>query len=162
MRPLVTKLVGEFQKLSNAEVIQIYSTRIETKAAFAQRTKSSLKNGLYCYMEYYEYNTFTCCFKSSQPWVSEEIVPYTWYQKRSRIPAFCPFCTASQYEEIENPNLKKKKEFTTRSLTHPSGMVAPQCTHKIFEPVANSSRKPPAYTLTNQQDDAIRGKIYQK
>ena len=38
-----TKFAGEFKKLCEAEEIQTYSTMIETKAAFAERTKRSLK-----------------------------------------------------------------------------------------------------------------------
>ena len=46
-----TDVAGEFKKLCKAEGIQIYSTMSETKAAFAERTKRSLKNILYRYVE---------------------------------------------------------------------------------------------------------------
>ena len=46
-----TEFAGEFKKLCKAEGIQIYSTMSETKAAFAERTKRSLKSILYRYME---------------------------------------------------------------------------------------------------------------
>ena len=46
-----TEFAGEFKKLCKAEGIQIYSTMIETKAAFAVRIIRSLKNILYRYME---------------------------------------------------------------------------------------------------------------
>ena len=46
-----TEFAGEFKKLCKAEGIQIYSTMSETKTAFAERTKRSLKNRLYRYME---------------------------------------------------------------------------------------------------------------
>ena len=45
------EFAGEFKKLCKAEGKQIYSTMNETKAAFAERTKRSLKNILYRYME---------------------------------------------------------------------------------------------------------------
>ena len=48
-------LRGEFEKLCNNEKTQIYSTMSETKAAFAERTKRSLKSILFCYMEEYGY-----------------------------------------------------------------------------------------------------------
>ena len=38
------ELAEEFKKLCKAEGIQIYSTMSETKAAYAERTKRSLKN----------------------------------------------------------------------------------------------------------------------
>ena len=42
-----TEFAGEFKKLCKAELIQIYPTMSETKAAFAERTIRSLKNILY-------------------------------------------------------------------------------------------------------------------
>ena len=46
---------GAFEKFCAAEVIQVYSTMSETKAAFAERTIRSLQNILYRYMEDYGY-----------------------------------------------------------------------------------------------------------
>ena len=46
---------GEFKKLRKAEGIQIDSTMSETKAAFAEGTKGSLKNNSYRYLEVYVY-----------------------------------------------------------------------------------------------------------
>ena len=39
-----TEFAGEFKKFCGAEGMEIYSTMSETKAAFAERTKRSLKN----------------------------------------------------------------------------------------------------------------------
>ena len=50
-----TEFAGAFKKFCTAEVIQVYSTMSETKAAFAGRTKRSLKNLLYRYMEDFGY-----------------------------------------------------------------------------------------------------------
>ena len=38
----------------------------------------------------------------------------------------------------------------------------PKLTQRVFETVANSSRKPPTYTMKNEQDEIIRGKFYRK
>ena len=38
----------------------------------------------------------------------------------------------------------------------------PQFTQEVFEIVAISSRKPPTYTIKDEQDEIIRGKFYQK
>ena len=46
-----TEIAGEFKKFCKTKGIQIHSTMRETKAAFAERTKRSLKNILYRYME---------------------------------------------------------------------------------------------------------------
>ena len=45
-----TEFAGAFKKFCTAEGIQVYSTMSKTKAAFAERTKRSLKNILYRYM----------------------------------------------------------------------------------------------------------------
>ena len=38
----------------------------------------------------------------------------------------------------------------------------PQFTKNVFKKVANSSRKPPTYTIKAEKDEIIRGKFYQK
>ena len=38
----------------------------------------------------------------------------------------------------------------------------PQFTREIFEIVANATRKPPTYTIEDEQDEIIQGKFYQK
>ena len=53
-----TEFAGEFKKICCAEGIEIYSTVSETKAAFAESTKCSLKNIVYRYMQDYGYNYF--------------------------------------------------------------------------------------------------------
>ena len=50
-----TAFAGAFKKFCSAEVIQVYSTMSETKAAFAERTIGLLKNIHYRYMEDYGY-----------------------------------------------------------------------------------------------------------
>ena len=41
----------------------------------------------------------------------------------SRLPTFCPFCTASHYGNIENPSLGLETEFASPSMTCLSGRV---------------------------------------
>ena len=50
-----TVFAGVFKKFCAAEVIQVYSTMSETKAAFAERTIRSVKNILYRYMQDFGY-----------------------------------------------------------------------------------------------------------
>ena len=38
----------------------------------------------------------------------------------------------------------------------------PQIASKIFEIVANATEKPPAYTIRDEQEEAIRGEFYEK
>ena len=46
--------------------------------------------------------------------------------------AFCPFCTANHYENLENPSLKLETEFASRSMTYPSGRVISHSLQKMF------------------------------
>ena len=50
-----TEFAGAFEKFCAAEGIQVYSTMSETKAAFAELTKRSVKKILYRYMEDFGY-----------------------------------------------------------------------------------------------------------
>ena len=50
-----TEFAAAFKKLCAAEGIQVYSTKSETKVAFAERTIRPLKNILYRYMEVFGY-----------------------------------------------------------------------------------------------------------
>ena len=61
-----SEIAGEFKKLCKAKGLQIYSTISETKAAFAERTKRSLKNLLYRYMEDNGYKYIQKKFRSLQ------------------------------------------------------------------------------------------------
>ena len=56
--PTVKEFDGAFEKLCQTEGIQVYCTMSETKAAFAERTKRSLKTILYHYIENYGYKYF--------------------------------------------------------------------------------------------------------
>ena len=38
----------------------------------------------------------------------------------------------------------------------------PQFTREVFEIVAVATRKPPTYTIKDEQDEIIQGKFYQK
>ena len=50
-----TEFAGAFKKFCTAEGIKVYSTRSETKVAFAERTIRSFKNIVYRYMEGFGY-----------------------------------------------------------------------------------------------------------
>ena len=54
-----TEFAGAFKKFCAAEVIQVYSTMSETKAAFAERTIRSLKNFVSRYMEDFWVQVYT-------------------------------------------------------------------------------------------------------
>ena len=61
------EFAGNCKKVCKAEGIQSYSTVVETKAAFAERTIRSLRNVFFSgYMEDYESNNFTNCLILSE------------------------------------------------------------------------------------------------
>ena len=101
-----TEFAGEFKKLCKEEILQIYSTMSETKAAFAERTIRSLEKTPYRYMEDngYQYiqklSQFITTLNSRKS-CSKDLLP-----KISWIPIFCPLSTGSQYEIIEKTKFK--------------------------------------------------------
>ena len=62
-----TEFAGAFKTFCTAEGIQVYSTMNETKAAFAERTKRSLKNVVYRYMEILGTSIYTNYLNLSPP-----------------------------------------------------------------------------------------------
>ena len=93
----------------------------EAKAAFAERTIRSLKKVLYRYPEddgykyFHKLSQFVTCLHSRIN-CSKDRIP-----KMSRVPTFCPFCTASHGDNIKNPSLKWETKFASPSLTSFSG-----------------------------------------
>ena len=61
------QIAREFEKLCKVGGIHNYSTMNETKAAFAERTKQSLKNVRYNTWKIMDITTFKTCLSSSQP-----------------------------------------------------------------------------------------------
>ena len=69
-----TEFTVEFKKFCSAEGIELSSTMIETKAAFAERTIRWLKIILYRYMEDCVYKYIHDLPHFNDPWVLETIV----------------------------------------------------------------------------------------
>ena len=157
-----TGFAEEFKILCKAEGIQIYSTITETKAALAERTIRSLKNLFNRYTE-----DFACKYinKLSQfvTTVSSRIsCSKKWYQKMSKNPTFCPFFTATQYENIEKPSLRLETEFAAPSNFHLSeGAIGHSLHGKFFEVLKYFSDNLHIHTK-GWQVETIRRKFYQK
>ena len=101
-----TEFAGQFKKLCKAEGIQIYSSRSETKAAFAERTIRSLKNILFCYMEdngykYIHKLTQFVTTVNSRRNCSIELIP-----KNVKNSDFLSILYSKHYENLGNPSLK--------------------------------------------------------
>ena len=154
---------GEFSKSCKAEGIQIYSTIIETKAAFAERTIRSLKKTLYRYMEdngykyIHELTQFVKTLNSRRN-CSIYLIP-----KNVKNSAFLSILYSKPLREFRKPKFKvgDRVRISKYDLPLRKG-YKPQFTQEVFEIVAISSRKPPTYTIKDEQDEKIRGKFYQK
>ena len=158
-----TEFAGEFKTLCKAEGIQTYSTMSETKAAFAERTKRSLKNTLYRYMEDNGYKYIhkltqfvTTLFSRSS--CSIDLIP-----KIVKNSDFLSILYSKPIREFTKPIFKIGERVRISKYDLPfTKDCKPQFTQEVFEIVAFSSRKAPTYTTKDEQDEIIQGKFYQK
>ena len=81
----------------------------------------------------------------------------------SGVPNFCPSCRANLYEKLENPKFKlgDRVPISKYDLPFSKGYKL-QFTQEVFELVAIFSRKPPTYTIKDEQDEIVRGIFHQK
>ena len=158
-----TEFAGEFNKLCKAEGIPIYSTMSETRAAFAERTIRSLKNILYRYVENNGYNYVhklnqVVTTLNSRRNCSVDSIP-----KNVKISDFLSILFSKPLREFRKPQFKNGDRFRISKYDLPFRKgYKPQFTQEVFEIVGTSSRKPPTYTIKNEQGEIIRGKFYQK
>ena len=157
------EFVGAFKKFCAAERIQVYSTMSETKAAFAERTIRSLKNILYRYMEDFGYNyihelpQFITTLNSRRN-SSIDMRPNT-----VQNCDFMPILYSKLLREFKKPAFKigGRVRISKYDLPFRKG-YKPQFTQEFFEIVAIATRKPPTFTIKDEQDEIIQGKFYQK
>ena len=156
-------MAGEFKKLCEAEGIPIYSTMSETKAAFAERTIRSLKNILYRYMEDngYKYihklTQFVTTLNSRRNCLIDLIA------KSVKNSDFLSILYSKPLREFRKPQFKIGDRVRKSKFDVPFRKgYKPQFTQEVFEIGAISSKKPPTYTMKDEQDENIRGKFYQK
>ena len=158
-----TEFAGEFRKLCKPEGIQIYSTMSETKAAFAERTIRSLKNILYRYMEdngykYIHKLTQFVTTLNSRRNCSTDLIP-----KNVKNADFLSILDSKPLRKFRRPKFEigDRVRISKYDLPFRKG-YKPQFTKKVFEIVAITSKKPPTYTIKDEQDETICGKFYQK
>ena len=135
----------------------------ETKAAFAERTIRSLKNILY---RYKEDNGYKCIHKLNQFVTtlnyrrncSTDLIP-----KNVKNSDFLSILYSKPLREFRKPKFESGDRvlISKYDLPYKKG-YKPQFAQKVFEIVEISSRKPPTYTIKDEQDEIIRGKFYQK
>ena len=130
----------------------------EIKAAFAERTIRSLKNILYRYMEDFGYKyihklpQFITTLKSRR---NSSI------DMRHNTVKNCDFMSilySKLLREFKKPTFKigERVRISKYDLTFRKG-YKPQFTREVFETVAIATRKPPTYTIKDEQDEINQG-----
>ena len=158
-----TEFAGAFKKFCAAEVIRVYSTMSETKAAFDERTIRSLKNNLYRYMEDYGYKYI---HKLPQFITTLNSRRNSSIDLRPNTVNNCDFMSilySKLLRESKKPTFKigDRVRISKYDLPFRKG-DKPQITREVFENVAIATKKPPACTIKDEQDEIIEGKFYQK
>ena len=158
-----TEFDGALKKFCAAEGIQVYYTMSETKAAFAERTIRSLKNLLYRYMEDFGYKYM---HKLPQFITTLNSRRNSSIDMRPNTVKKCDFMSithSKSLREFKKPTIKigNRVRISNYDLPFRKG-YKPQFTREVFETVAIATRKPPKYTIKDEQDEIIQGKFYQK
>ena len=158
-----TEFAGAFKKFYAAQGIQVYSTMSETKAAFAELTIRSLKNILYRYMEDFGYKYI---HKLPPFYTTLNSRPNSLKDMRPDTAKNCDFMSilySKLLREYKKPVFKTgdRVRISKYDLPFRKG-YKPKFTREVFEIVAIATRKPPTYTIEDEQDEIIRGKFYQK
>ena len=154
---------AEFATFCKKEGIEIYSTMSEKKATYAERTIRSLKNIIYRYMEDYGYkyihklNQFVSTLNSRSN-RSIKMKP-----KDVKNSDFMSILYNKPLKDYKKPKFSVGDKVRISKLDLPFRKgYKPQFTSEVFQVVAIASKKPPTYTIKDEQDEIIRGKFYQK
>ena len=158
-----TEFAGAFKNFCAAEGIQVYSTMSETKAAFAERTIRSLKKILYRYMEDFGYKYI---HKLPQFITTLNSRRNSSIDMRPNTLKNCDFISIlykKPLREFKKPTFKfgDRVRISKYDLPFHKG-YKPQFTREVFEIEAIATRKPPTYTIKDEQGEIIQGKFYQK
>ena len=158
-----TEFAGAFKKFCAAEGIQVYSTMSETKAAFAERTIRSLKNILYRFMEEFGYKYI---HKLPQFIATLNSRRNSSIDMRPNTVKNCDFMSilySKPLREFKMPAFKIGERVRISKYDLPfRKRYKPQFTREVCEIVAIATRKPPTYTIKDEQGEVIEGNFYQK
>ena len=135
----------------------------EAKAAFAERTIRSLKNIPHRYMEDFGYKYIN---KLPQFITTLNSRRNSWIDMRPNTLKHCDFLSilySKHFREFKKPTFKigDRVQISKYDLLFCKG-YKPQFIREVFEIVASATRKPPTYTIKDEQGEVIRGKFYQK
>ena len=158
-----TEFAGAFTQVCAAEGIQVYSTMSDTKAAFAERTLRSLKNNLYRYMEDYGYRYIHKLPQFITTLNSRRNSSIDMRPKSVKNCNFMSILYSKLLREFKKPTFKigDRVRISKYDLLFRKG-YKPQITREVFEVVAIATRKPPTYTIKDEQGEVIQVKFHQK
>ena len=158
-----TEFAGKFKIVCSAEGVEIYSTLSRTKAAFAWRTIRSLKNIFYRYMEDYGYNFF---HKLPQPIATMNSRNNRSTDKKPnhvKNSDFMSILYSKPLREYKNPKLGIGDRVHFSEYKQPfRKRYKPQYTQEVFDIIAIDTKKPPKYTIKDEQEEAMRRKFQEK
>ena len=158
-----TEFAGEFKKFCSAEGIEFYSTMGETKAAFGERTIRSLKNLLYRYMEDYGYKYIHKLPQFIATMISRNNRSIDMKPNHVQNSDFMSILYSKPLREYKKTKfgIGDRVRFSKYDLLFRKG-YKPQFTQEFFEIVTIATKKPPTYTIKDEQEEVIRGKFYEK
>ena len=158
-----TDFAGALKKFCTAERIQVYSTMSENKAAFAECTIRSLKNILYRYMQDFGYK---CIHKLPHFIATLNSRRNSSIDMRPNTVKICDFMSilySKPLREFKKPAFKNGDRVRISKYDLPFRKdYKPQFTREVFGNLAIETRKPPTYTIKDEQGEAIQGKFYRK
>ena len=154
-----TESTGKYGEFCHAEGIQTHSEMSQTKAAFAEFTQPSLKNKLYCYVEF-------CRWKRNHK-MSNFVANLNYKKMLDGLDT-----KECQDLRLSVHSVKQKYRRTNIKIGHIVRISThdlpfrkcykTQLTEDVSKKIAISSRKPPTYTIKGKQDEIIRGKLNKK
>ena len=156
-----TELTGEFKKFCSAAGIEIYSTMSETKAAFAERRIRSLENILYRYMEDYGYKYIHELPQFIATMNSRNNRSIDMKPNHVKNSDFMSILYSKPLREYKKPKYGIRVRISKYNLPFRKG-YKPQYTQEILKLLPLLLRKPPTYTIKDEQEEIICGKFYEK
>ena len=135
----------------------------ETKVAFAESTIRSLKNILYRYMEDYGYKYIHKLLRFITTLYSRRNSSIDMRPNTVKNSDFMSILYSKFLREFKKPAFKigDRVRISKYDLPFRKGCKS-QFTREVFEILAIATRKPPTYTIKNEQDEIIQSKFYQK
>ena len=135
----------------------------ETKAAFAERTIRSLKIILYHYMEDYGYKHIHKLPQFIGTMNSRNNRTIDMKPNHVKNSDFMSILYSKPLREYKKPKfgIGDRGRISKDDLPFRKG-YKPQFTQETFEIVAIATKKPPTYTIKDEQEEVLCGKFYEK